>query len=111
MGPGTLLRDARHAAGLTQADLARRLGTSQPAVAKLEASSANPSIATLDGALRATGHRLQLFAPSSGPSIDESLLRRQLELTPGQRIASSEALYAAAREVALAGERGRGELA
>ncbi len=87
------------------------MGTSQSAVAKLEASSANPSIRTLDRALRGTGHRLQLLAPLSGPSIDEGLIRRHLELTPGQRIASSESLYASAREVALAGERGRGELA
>ncbi|MBK7579809.1 MAG: type II toxin-antitoxin system HicB family antitoxin [Myxococcales bacterium] len=41
------LRWARQAAGLTQAQLARRVGVSQQQMAKLERPGANPSIATL----------------------------------------------------------------
>src|SRR5690349_24227687 len=41
------LRWARQDAGLTQADLASRIGVSQQQIAKLERPGANPSIATL----------------------------------------------------------------
>jgi transcriptional regulator with XRE-family HTH domain len=58
----TLLREARYAAGLTQASLAERLDVSQAAIAKLERKGANPTVETLDNVLRATGHRLQLSA-------------------------------------------------
>jgi transcriptional regulator with XRE-family HTH domain len=68
----SLLRDARSRAGLTQAELARRLGISQAAVAKLERHQANPTIATLEGALRGTGQQLVL---SAEPLSEESTRR------------------------------------
>lgn len=92
-GVPRLLRGARRSAGLTQADLARRLGISQAAVAKLERAGANPTVETLDRVLSATGHRLTLDAPAHRPGVDESLIRRQLELTPAQRIHGIEAMY------------------
>lgn len=111
-----MLRAARGAAGLTQAALAARLGVTQSAIAKLERAGSNPTVDTLDRALRATGHRLQLIAPAwssssdrPGPSIDASLVRAHLELTPGQRIAELEQMYAEASTIAAAGERARGE--
>ena len=58
----TLLREARYAAGLTQAALAERLDVSQAAIAKLERQGANPTVDTLDNVLSATGHRLELSA-------------------------------------------------
>ncbi len=54
------LRWARQAAGLTQAELARRVGVSQQQVAKLERPGANPSIATLHKVAAALGVRLEL---------------------------------------------------
>jgi transcriptional regulator with XRE-family HTH domain len=69
----TLLREARYAAGLTQAALAERLDVSQAAIAKLERQGANPSVNTLDTVLSATGHRLELSAaPARRPDADES---------------------------------------
>lgn len=52
------LRWAREAAGLTQGDLAGRLGVSYQSVQKLERSGANPSIKTLSKVSRALGRRL-----------------------------------------------------
>ncbi|MGI8922264.1 MAG: helix-turn-helix domain-containing protein [Solirubrobacteraceae bacterium] len=109
--PAAMIRAARRSSRLTQEQLAQRLGTSQSAVAKLEGPSANPTVATFERALRATGHRLELVVSPEISAVDEGLIRRQLELTPGQRIAAAESLYVAARNVALAGERARGELA
>lgn len=49
---------ARTAAKLTQAELARRLGTTQSAVARLEGGGVSPSFATLRRYAEATGSRL-----------------------------------------------------
>ena len=88
--PNALIREARTAAGLTQAQLARRLGTSQPAVVKLERPGANPTVRTLDRVLRATGHRLELAAPTWSPGVDESLIREQLEVARRIRAESGD---------------------
>ncbi len=52
------LRQARHQAGLTQAALAERAGTSQATVSAYESGRKQPSIATLDRLLAAAGARL-----------------------------------------------------
>ena len=49
---------ARSAANLTQAELARRLGTTQSAIARLEGGRVSPSFATLRRYAEATGTRL-----------------------------------------------------
>lgn len=49
---------ARMAAGLTQSELARRLGTTQSAIARLEGGRVSPSFATLRRYAEATGTRL-----------------------------------------------------
>jgi len=58
------LLKARQEAGLTQAQVAERMGTQAPAVARLERSLAtgkhSPSIATLRRYVRACGKRLVL---------------------------------------------------
>lgn len=53
---------ARAAAGLTQADVAKRIGTTQSAVARLESRNArhSPSLATLERYAAALGCRLEL---------------------------------------------------
>jgi transcriptional regulator with XRE-family HTH domain len=104
-----VIRNARLAAGLTQAELARRLGTTQPVVARLESTAANPTVGTLDRALHATGHRLALAAECHRPSVDESLIRKHLELTPAQRLRVLEQMVDEGRRFALAGARARGE--
>ena len=58
------LLKARHEAGLTQADVAQRMGTQPPAVARLERSLAtgkhSPSIATVRKYAKACGKNLIL---------------------------------------------------
>ena len=59
-----VLLKARQEAGLTQSELAARMGTLAPAVARLERSLAtgkhSPSLATLRKYVRACGKELQL---------------------------------------------------
>lgn len=52
------LRAARRRADLSQAELASRTGTSQAAVSAYESSAKQPTVATLDRLLAATGARL-----------------------------------------------------
>jgi ribosome-binding protein aMBF1 (putative translation factor) len=54
-----LLR-ARLRAGLSQAELAKRMGTSQSAVARLESGQSLPSTKTLIRFAQATGSRIQV---------------------------------------------------
>lgn len=58
------LLKARHEAGLTQAQVAERMGTQAPAVARLERSLAtgkhSPSVATLRKYVKACGKKLVL---------------------------------------------------
>lgn len=60
LGLAIELRWARQDAGLSQAELASRVGVSQQQIAKLEKPGANPSIATLRKVAAALGVRVQL---------------------------------------------------
>lgn len=57
-----LVRDARHAAGITQLELASRAGTTQPAVAAYESGARTPNLATLERLLDACGYDVELLA-------------------------------------------------
>jgi transcriptional regulator with XRE-family HTH domain len=81
-----LVRATRVRAGITQAELGRRLGMSQAAVARLERPGANPTVATLDRLMHATGHRLEMTAAENGASVDESLIAANLRLSPAERL-------------------------
>lgn len=52
------IRDLREKRGLSQRELAGRLGTTQSAVARLEAGNVSPSLPTLDKAAEALGVEL-----------------------------------------------------
>lgn len=51
---------ARTKANLTQAQLAKRLGTTQSAIARLEGGRVSPSVSTLRRYAEATGAKLQI---------------------------------------------------
>ncbi|HVW18542.1 MAG TPA: helix-turn-helix transcriptional regulator [Solirubrobacteraceae bacterium] len=110
MSPAEIVRDARRSAGLTQAELADRLGMTQTAIAKLERADANPTYRTLERVLAAAGFRLQ-FLPAAWNDwgVDEGQLRGNLKLTPGKRIEEIQPLYDFGQEMRRAGERARGE--
>ena len=105
---GQLLRDARSAAGFTQADLAERAGTSQAAVARYESDTVSPSVRTLERLMRACGRRLTLGVDPTSSAADvrgarmQELRRRRLEL---QRLVHA----AGARDLRVFGSVARGE--
>jgi transcriptional regulator with XRE-family HTH domain len=58
---------ARARSGLSQAQLAKRMKTTQSAVARLESGRGKPSTRTLTRFAKATGHRLKIsFEPVRG---------------------------------------------
>ena len=99
MSSGSLIRETRLAEGLTQAALARRLGITQPAVARLEAAGDEVSVATLQRALNAMGCALELRVVRRPSNIDESLLHTTLHLTPDERLDRFQEWYVAMREL------------
>ncbi len=79
-----LLGRARAAAGLTQRELARRAGTSQPAVAAVESGRKQPTVATLARWLGAAGAELTI---ASAETV--RLRRRGEELVVVLRLAQA----------------------
>jgi transcriptional regulator with XRE-family HTH domain len=69
MDPASLLRTARRRHGLTQADLARRAGTTQSVISAYERGHRDPTYDTLRRLVEATGERLQLRAVPPEPGV------------------------------------------
>jgi transcriptional regulator with XRE-family HTH domain len=71
-----VLAGARKRAGLTQVELARRAGTTQPVISAYEHGRRDPTIETLRRLVRAAGAELALaaVAPTSDipPAIDDA---------------------------------------
>ena len=95
---GDLLREARLRAGLTQAELARRVGTSQPAVARWESGAVQPSFERLRELVRACGLELTYGLANYDDSYDESI-ERYLRLTPEERVQQALDRAAEVREL------------
>jgi transcriptional regulator with XRE-family HTH domain len=68
---GSALLHARARAGLTQAQLADRAGTSQATLSAYETGAKEPSLATLGRLLAETGHQLSVV-PTSQRVVDPS---------------------------------------
>jgi transcriptional regulator with XRE-family HTH domain len=84
---GRLIREARRLAGLTQAELARRLGTAQSAVSNWERGRDTPRVDTLARILEACGFEADMTFRRHD-DVDRAQLRENLSLTPAERLAS-----------------------
>jgi len=99
MDPGELLRSVRRRRGLTQADLARRAGTSQPVISAYEHGRRDPTFGTLERLVAAAGEHLRIGAeagtggppPARDPAeharrlVDVLLLADAIPARPRQR--------------------------
>jgi transcriptional regulator with XRE-family HTH domain len=97
-----LIRETRKRHGLNQAALARRAGTSQGQISKIERGVVSPSISTVERLLGVMGERLEL-ATVTGPRPNTSLreLRREYErLSLEERVAQQAALSEALTSLA-----------
>lgn len=78
------IRHARTNAGLTQAALAARAGTSQPALARYEAGANLPTLPTLERLLSACGRRLEIQTPLATQPSSSTSIRGQLGSQAGE---------------------------
>ncbi len=101
----TTLREARAHAGLSQAALAERAGTSQSAIARYETGAAQPSLPTLERLLAACGARLELgwATARDRATVSDSVVRRH------RRELLDIARRHGARNVRVFGSTARGE--
>jgi transcriptional regulator with XRE-family HTH domain len=83
---GSLVRKLRRGAGFSQRELARRAGTSQPAVARYERDAATPSWETLERLAAACGQRIRVSTEALPEAHDVELVTLLLDLTPQQRL-------------------------
>jgi transcriptional regulator with XRE-family HTH domain len=84
--PNLLVRKLRLGAGLSQRALARRAGTSQPAVARYERGTATPSWQTLQRLALACGQQVSIGVEAIPDPHDIELAELLLRLTPEERL-------------------------
>jgi uncharacterized protein len=107
MSPGELIREVRTRHGVSQQRLARRVGTHQSAISRLEADKVSPSIETLDLLLRAMGERLEISAAEPGREYDPLHRRTTQARSPAERLALGISWNRMAGRLAEAGRKAR----
>lgn len=85
MSSATIVRNARKRAGLTQAELAGRLGKSQSEIGRWERGEVQPSFETLQRIAGACGLDLVAQLYNADDSYDAHI-ERMLRLSPGDRV-------------------------
>ena len=93
MDSAKLIRRARHRRGLTQVELARRLGTSQSAIARWERGDVSPRVESLERILAACDFRAAIELRDERPA-DLDQLRERLEWSPSERLRYLEDMLA-----------------
>jgi transcriptional regulator with XRE-family HTH domain len=81
-----LIRSVRTRRGLTQVELARRAGTTQTAISRLERGDRSPTVETLRKVLLVMGEDLDLRARRLKGAHDPKHLRAERALTPAKRL-------------------------
>lgn len=107
MTPGELIRTTRTRHGLSQQRLARRVGTQQSAISRLEADKVSPSVETMELLLRAMGERLQLGSEPLERDYDPVHRRATAERAPGERLALGISWNRMAGRLSAAGRKAR----
>lgn len=102
-----LLIEARRGAHLTQAELARRAGTSQAMVARYETGVASPTVRTLQRLLRAADRDLEMSAVSKQTATEATPLATTLREHRAEITAAAERV--GAHNVRVFGSVARGE--
>jgi len=108
VAPGHLIRETRRRRGLSQERLARRVGTRQSAISRLEADEVSPSVETLELLMRAMGERLELTAVAPERHYDPAHRRVAAARSPAERLALGISWNRMAARLAQAGREARG---
>jgi transcriptional regulator with XRE-family HTH domain len=114
---GSLLREARTRAALSQRQLAQRASTAPSVVARIELGQTSPTFQTLERLVNAAGFNLAVELIATTPvdavvdaykrDIDRSLVRENLSRSPDERVKSLAALGRLAEEARRSGRAAR----
>jgi transcriptional regulator with XRE-family HTH domain len=101
LDPHRLIREARRLAGLTQSELASRVGTTQSVISRWERGEDSPRVETIARILRACGFEADLVFRRHDDE-DLAQIREAIAMTPAERLKTVENVarfVAAARPV------------
>ncbi|MGH3787804.1 MAG: helix-turn-helix domain-containing protein [Pseudonocardiaceae bacterium] len=107
---GTMIREARRRARLSQTDLAQRAGVAQSVISAYESDRRDPSLRTLAKLIEATGHQLAfelIPAPRDQLGLPDTRLGRRLRRH--RRAVTEIAARRGAHNVRVFGSVARGE--
>ena len=105
MTPGDLIHERREAAGLSQRSLARRAGTTQAAVSKIERGLTSPTWETVRALLLAMGYEPELRARRLQGRWDPVHLAAARARTPTERLQMAISANRLAGRLRAAGAR------
>ena len=92
------VRELRESVGISQRELADRMGTTQSVVARLEAGGSKPSLSTLERVAEAVGKQVEVrfrdrdmrpdrrWVGQPEPTVDLAQLAANLRLSPAERL-------------------------
>ncbi len=105
------MRQLRQRKGMDQAELARRVGTGQPAISRIERDALSPSLDTLSRILEAMGESLAVTSlplndsvPGGGNQSIAELRSEYRDLSPAERLAQTAHLSEIATSLATESE-------
>jgi predicted transcriptional regulator len=107
MTPGELIRKLREDHRLSQRELAYRAGTSQSAIARIEAGDEDVTWARLRSVLSAMGDEPLLGSTRLASRYDVHDLMRERAMSPDARVASAVSFNRFGSELAIAGAKAR----
>lgn len=107
MTPGQLIKKTRVRHNLSQERLARRVGTQQSAISRLEADEVSPSVETLDLLMRAMGEGVDLTPRLPERSYDPVHRRTAASRSPAERLALGISWNRMAGRLRVAGRAAR----
>lgn len=106
---GDVLREARRQQGLSQRRLARRAGTSQDAISRIERGEEMPTLERFAQLMLVLGRRPVFDLEPLKGQVDSAELEVGRTLSPRERLREAMSWNLAASRLAAAGERARRE--
>ena len=88
MSISNLVREARHRAGFTQAELAQRAGVPKSTVGRIESGARVPSTEMVERLVRAAGLEVSVSLSEPDPGTD-TMFERTLRRSPAERLADA----------------------
>lgn len=104
---GDELRAARRRHGLSQTSLARRAGTTQAAISRIESGAESPSFERFASMLLVLGEQVTLTTRPLDHELDPADLARARRLTYAERLAESASWNLVATQLEIAGAAAR----